>query len=72
MIIHTAKPDFNVNRLDAILDSDEFNVTDLELIDALIDRANERGVQVQFTNSQRTISLGEAFAIRHEMGLDIR
>lgn len=73
-IIHTKHPVFTNEMLDAILKSeDETELTDLELIDELIRRAKETGVELTFNNeSGRTLSLQMAYRLRYERGLDIR
>lgn len=72
--IKTKQCSFGNEVLDAILDGQLTSAVDnLELIDCLIARATERGVQIEFLNEQeRKLSLSEAYTIRYDLGLDIR
>jgi L-lactate utilization protein LutC len=72
--IFTSQPaPITFEQVDAILDSPgETHVTDLYLIDHLIVRARERGIEVQFSNSERTLNMADAELCRYTLGLDIR
>jgi hypothetical protein len=72
--IHTKMPIFEPAVQDMMLSGQmgENKLDNLELIDALIDRAVATGVEVQFQNGQRILTLEQARDIRHNMGLDIR
>lgn len=74
----TAKFTFDHQTLDAILDAQPMDTSrprvldNLDMIDALILRARERGINLEFTNGERTIDLVAATTCRFELGQDIR
>jgi hypothetical protein len=72
--ITACKPGFDNDYLDSILEKDcDTAISDLELIDLLIERAKETGVDLRIKRDLgNTLSLDQAYTLRFELGQDIR
>lgn len=74
-IIIPVLPDYNNEKLDAILDAPgDATVSSLELLDKLILRARERGLDVEFLRpvGYPPVNLDMAYRLRYDRGFDIR